>query len=122
MVPRFRYRVWSVGAALLALEMVFLTSPGIQEDEALFVAPFLRGNTSLYEWHAGRFHIPVMSMDYLGGLKSWLYWPIFQIWEPNVWSMRLPGCFLSVVTVLLFAHLTRRAAGNRVALAATVFL
>jgi 4-amino-4-deoxy-L-arabinose transferase-like glycosyltransferase len=122
MIPRFRYCVWLVGTALLALQLVFLTGPGIEEDEALFVLPFTRGNPSLYEWHAGRFHIPVMSMDYLGGLKSWLYWPVFQIWEPNVWSMRLPACFLSVVTVLLFAHLARRAAGNRVALAAAVFL
>jgi 4-amino-4-deoxy-L-arabinose transferase-like glycosyltransferase len=122
MVHRFRYRVWLVGAALLALQLLFLAGPGIQEDEALFVTPFLRGNPSLYEWHAGRFHIPVMSMDYLGGLKSWLYWPIFRLWEPNVWSMRLPVCLLSVVTLLLFADLARRAAGRRVALAAAVFL
>ncbi len=122
MLPRFRSCVWLVGAALLALQLVFLTGPGIEEDEALFVLPFTRGNPSLYEWHAGRFHIPVMSMDYLGGLKSWLYWPVFRLWEPNVWSMRLPACFLSVVTVLLFAHLARRAGGSRVALAAELFL
>jgi 4-amino-4-deoxy-L-arabinose transferase-like glycosyltransferase len=122
MIPRFRHCVWLIGAALLALQMVFLTGPGIEEDEALFVLPFLRGNPSLYEWHAGRFHVPVMSMDYLGGLKSWLYWPIFRLWEPNVWSMRLPACFLSVATLLVFAHLARRAAGNRAALAAAVFL
>jgi 4-amino-4-deoxy-L-arabinose transferase-like glycosyltransferase len=64
----------------------------------------------------------VMTMDYIGALKSWLYWPIFRIWSPNVWSMRLPVCLLSVVTLLVFADVVRRAAGSRVALAAAVFL
>ena len=77
---------------------------------------------SLYEWHVGHFRIPVMTMDYIGALKSWLYWPIFRLWSPNVWSMRLPVCLLSVVTLLLFADVVRRVAGNRVALAAAVFL
>jgi 4-amino-4-deoxy-L-arabinose transferase-like glycosyltransferase len=122
MVHRFRYGVWLVGAVLLAWELLFLPGPGIQEDEALFVTPFLGNTPSLYEWHAGGSRIPVMSMDYVGALKSWLYWPIFRLWEPSVWSMRLPVCVLSVVTLLLFADLVRRAAGSRVALAAAVFL
>ena len=111
-----------LAAALLALELLFLTGPGIQEDEALFVAPFVGNAPALYEWHVGKFHVPVMSMDYIGALKSWLYWPIFRLWTPGVWSMRLPVALLSVVTLLLFADLVRRVAGTRVALAAAVFL
>ena len=107
---------------LLALQLFFLTGPGIEEDEALFVGPFVGNATSLYEWHLGHFRIPVMTMDYIGALKSWLYWPIFRLWSPNVWSMRLPVCFLSVVTLLLFADVARRTAGSRVALAAALFL
>ncbi len=122
MVLRFRYWVWLIAAALLALELLFLAGPGIQEDEALFVAPFIGNTPSLYEWRAGGFRIPVMSMDYLGGLKSWLYWPVFRLWHPSVWSMRLPVCLISVVTLLLFADLARRVAGSRAALAATLFL
>ena len=122
MIPRFRYRIWLVGAALLALQLFFLTGPGLEEDEALFVGPFVDNAPSLYEWHVGHFRIPVMTMDYIGALKSWLYWPIFRLWSPNVWSMRLPVCLLSVVTLLLFADVVRRAAGSRVALAAAVFL
>ena len=122
MIPRFRYRILLVGAALLALQLFFLTGPGIEEDEALFVGPFVDNAPSLYEWHVGHFRIPVMTMDYIGALKSWLYWPIFGLWSPGVWSMRLPVCLLSVVTLLLFADVVRRAAGSRVALAAAVFL
>jgi 4-amino-4-deoxy-L-arabinose transferase-like glycosyltransferase len=122
LIPRFRYRVWLVGAVLLALQLFFLTGPGIEEDEALFVGPFAGNAPSLYEWHLGRYRIPVMTMDYIGALKSWLYWPIFRLWSPNVWSMRLPVCLLSVVTLLVFADVVRRAAGNRVALGAALFL
>ncbi len=111
-----------VGAALLALQVLFLTGPGIEEDEALFVGPFVDKAPALYEWHLGHFRIPVMTMDYIGALKSWLYWPIFRLWSPNVWSMRLPVCLLSVITLLVFADVVRRAAGSRVALAAAVFL
>jgi 4-amino-4-deoxy-L-arabinose transferase-like glycosyltransferase len=111
-----------VGAVLLALQLFFLTGPGIEEDEALFVGPFVDKAPSLYEWHLGHFRIPVMTMDYIGALKSWLYWPIFRIWSPGVWPMRLPVCLLSVITLLLFADVVRRAAGSRVALAAAVFL
>ncbi len=121
MIPRFRYLIWLVGAVLLALQLYFLAGPGIEEDEALFVGPFIGNAPSLYEWHVGHFRIPVMTMDYIGALKSWLYWPIFRLWSPNVWSMRLPVCLLSVVTLLLFADVVRRAAGSRVALAAAVF-
>jgi 4-amino-4-deoxy-L-arabinose transferase-like glycosyltransferase len=122
MIPRFRGCVWWLAAVLLALQISFLRGPSIQEDEALFILPFLRGNRSLYEWNGGRFHVPVMSMDYLGALKSWLYVPVFGIWAPNVWSVRLPVCLLSALTLLLFAYLVRRTAGDRVALAAAAFL
>jgi len=122
MGPRFRYLPWFVASLLLALQLCFLAGPGIEEDEALFAAPFLRGASSLYEWRWGALRIPVMSMDYLGALKSWLYWPVFQVWHPGVWSMRLPACVLSVVTLLLFVDVARRVAGRRVALAAAVIL
>ena len=122
MIPRFWYRIWLVGVALLALQLFFLTGPGIEEDEALFVGPFVDKAPALYEWHMGHFRIPVMTMDYIGALKSWLYWPIFRLWSPNVWSMRVPMCLLTAVTLLVFADVVRRVAGTRVALAAAVFL
>jgi len=122
LIPRFRYCIWLIGAALLALQVLFLAGPGIEEDEALFVGPFIDKAPALYEWHLGHFRIPVMTMDYIGAIKSWLYWPVFRLWSPGVWSMRLPMCVLTVVTLVLFSDIVKRAAGRRVALAAAVFL
>jgi 4-amino-4-deoxy-L-arabinose transferase-like glycosyltransferase len=102
--------------------MSFLARPGIQEDEALFVSPFLRADRPLYSWHFAGVNVPIMLMDYIGGLKSWLYWPIFHFWPPSVWSIRLPVCLISVVTLVLFADLVRRVCNPRTAISAALFL
>jgi hypothetical protein len=107
---------------LFTAELAFLPQPGILEDEALFVAPFLRNNPPLYSWQIGGLPVPVMSMAYLGAIKSWFYYPIFRLWPPGVWSIRLPVCILSLVTLILFADLIHRVSGPRVALAAVLFL
>src|SRR5579871_1172792 len=117
-----RLRLIGICAALLAIELAFLPLPGIEQDEALFVAPFLRNNPVIYAWHIGTLAVPVMSMSYLSALKSWLYWPVFRLWPPSVWSMRLPECFISILILVLFADLARRVSSTRVALAAALFL
>lgn len=117
-----RLRLLLICAGLLAVELAFLPLPGIQQDEALFVAPFLRNNPALYSWHIGTLAVPVMSMSYLSALKSWLYWPVFLLWRPGVWSIRLPECFISILILVLFADLARRVANARVAVAAALFL
>jgi len=117
-----RLRLLSICALLFAFELAFLPRPGIMEDEALFVAPFFRNNPALYSWRIGALDIPVMSMSYVGAFKSWLYWPIFHLWPPGVWSMRLPVCILSLLTLALFADLVRRATDSRIAIAAALFL
>ncbi len=122
MARHSRFFLWMVGALLLALQFSVLTGPGIQEDEALFVVPFLRGASSIYEWRIAAWRVPVMSMGYLGALKSWVYRPVFSVWHPGVWSMRVPVCVLTLLTVLLFADVARRVAGRRVALAAALIL
>jgi len=117
-----RNRLLAICAALLAIELAFLPLPGIQEDEALFVAPYLKNNPGLYAWHIGSLHLPVMSIAYLGYVESWLYWPVFHFWRPGVWSIRLPECVISILTVLIFADLARRTSTSRVALASALFL
>ena len=117
-----RLRLAAICAALLAIELAFLPLPGINQDEVLFVAPYLKNNPGLYSWHIAGLHLPVMSMAYLGLVESWLYWPVFHFWRPGIWSIRLPECLISVLTVLIFADLVRRVSGARVALAAALFL
>src|ERR1035441_438384 len=83
-LPVFWCACLVAAAGLLAIEMSFLTLPGIQQDEALFLQPFLHGGWSLFSVAIGGSRLPVMLMDYIGCLKTWLYWPIFQIWHPGV--------------------------------------
>jgi hypothetical protein len=117
-----RLRLLAICALLFAFELAFLPRPGIMEDEALFAAPFLRNLPALYSWQIGALHVPVMSMSYLGAFKSWLYWPVFHLWPPGVWSMRLPVCILSLVTLWLFADLVRCVTDSGTATAAALFL
>ncbi len=117
-----RNRLLAICAALLAIELAFLPLPGIEQDEALFVVPWLQRNSALYSWHFGKLDVPIMSMAYLGAVKSWLYWPVFHVWRPSVWSMRLPECFISILILVLFADLARRISNVCIALAAALFL
>ncbi len=117
-----RLRLLPICALLLAIELRFLPLPGINQDEVLFVAPYLRNNPVLYAWRIGGLHLPVMSMSYLGLVESWLYWPVFHFWRPGIWSIRLPECVISVITLVLFADLVRRVTNSRVALAAALLL
>jgi len=117
-----RFGLSAVCALLVASELAFLPLPGIEQDEALFVAPYLHNNPALYSWHIGVHEVPVMSMAYLGALKSWLWWPVFRLWAPGVWSMRLPECLISILTLLIFADVARRVSNSRIALAAALFL
>jgi Dolichyl-phosphate-mannose-protein mannosyltransferase len=112
----------AIAAAMLLVQLSFLPYPGLQADEVVFVTPFIRGNTPLYAWHFGSLQIPVMSVDYLGTLKSLLYWPVFKIWAPNHWSIRVPVCIVSIGTLLVFGSMVRRAAGPGVAILACLLL
>ena len=103
----------------------FLSSPypGLQADEVVFVTPFYSWKHTaicVAFWIASQ--IPVMSVDYLGTLKSLLYWPVFKIWAPNDWSIRVPVCMVSVGTLLIFGSLVRRAAGPGIAILACLLL
>jgi 4-amino-4-deoxy-L-arabinose transferase-like glycosyltransferase len=96
--------------------------PGIQYDEALFTAP-------LYppRWDTGGisiFHIriPLMLMTYLGCLKTWLYKPIFLLWSPSIYSLRIPAILIGLVTVYLFWILLRETVGQRAALVGALLL
>jgi 4-amino-4-deoxy-L-arabinose transferase-like glycosyltransferase len=120
--PRgYRYSLVCASILLLASQLTFLTAPGLEEDEALFVTPFLKV-PPLYSWHVAGHDVPVMIMDYIGGLKSWLYWPIFRIFSVNVWSMRLPACAISILTLAVFMSLVRRVGGPAAASIAGLLL
>jgi len=78
---------WFVGGLLLVPEF------GLHYDEALFINAATDGvvNSSEELFIRRRFlGLPVLLMDYIGALKSWIYAPIFFAAEPSTWSVRVP--------------------------------
>ncbi len=113
----------AVGLCLLFFceGLLFIPYAGLQNDELLF-AEALFPPLASYGIHIGHFEIRTMLMAYVGTLKAWLYTPIFAIFAPSAWSVRLPVLLLGALTVGLFCLLVRRICGVRAALAATALL
>jgi hypothetical protein len=64
----------------------------------------------------------LMIMSYIGALKAWLYAPLFWLWPPSVWSLRLPMVVAGAGAIVLFAALLERLAGWRAAIIGAVLL
>src|ERR1019366_7707405 len=94
----------------------FVSLLGIQNDESLFASGIFKPYAVAYKYPWGRAGLPVMLMNYLGTLKSWIYRPIFQRFGAGVWAMRVPMLLAGAASVWLFYLLLRRVAGQRAAL------
>lgn len=88
-----------------------LGQPGLYYDELLF------GNAATGCGNEGfanlKFHgIPILTMDYIGALKAWLYYPLFQ-WLPiNECTIRMPALALGILGGVFLVLTARRLAGN----------
>lgn len=93
--------------------MILLPYPGLQNDEALFGSLIYEPRTTEYFVQIFGHRIPLMTISYLGGLKSLLYAGIFQLWPPSLSSVRIPVVVFGAASVWLFAVLLRQALGSR---------
>jgi hypothetical protein len=100
--------------AFLLLGLSFVGYAGIQTDEALFAAPLFRA-WRYFPIRLFHHQVPVMELSYLGALKTWLYAPIFSIWNPSAAAIRVPAILMGALTVLLFGALLERVHGRRAA-------
>src|SRR6266581_458207 len=73
----------------LAAGVVFVPLLGIENDESLFGSAIWAPSPVNSIQVAGH-EIPLMLMSYLGALKGWLYVPLFRIWAPGPYSIRIP--------------------------------
>ena len=64
----------------------------------------------------GHSRLPLMLMNYLGTLKSWIYRPVFLFLGTGVETLRIPVLLAGAVSIWLFYLLMRRLAGERAAL------
>jgi hypothetical protein len=126
-----------VKRAILALALLVfgvltlsqLDLPGLYYDEALDVVPsmqLLLGQPVTLErgvgvW-VGNIGLPVMIMDYVGAVNTYLTIPFFAVLGVNVYSLRLVTVVLSVITLLLTYRIGQRFFGEAVALLATALL
>jgi 4-amino-4-deoxy-L-arabinose transferase-like glycosyltransferase len=93
-----------------------LPYPGLQNDEVLFASVLYAPQWSQTYINIFKKPFPIMLLSYLGALKAWLYAPLFALWRPSAWSVRLPVIFLGAATIWLFYRLLLRVSGGRAAL------
>ena len=103
--------------------LVFIPYVGLQNDEAIFSGTIYPPVGILYAVRIFRKRqIPLMILSYMGTLKAFLYKPVFSVFGPSVWSVRIPALLAGAATVWLLYLLVRRIAGTRAALAACALL
>ena len=118
---RTRLGTWLPRLILLAAGGYFavmagrwIASPGLEYDELLFV------NAATGEPTNGMFvqrrvlGVPVLLMGYIGALKAYLYYPIFQIFGVSPQTVRWPVIVISVVTLALTYRVARFSFGRLV--------
>jgi len=96
---------------------------GLQNDEVLFAAPdYHQASSSIFTIAAGRYHVPVMLLSYLGALKTWLYAPILFRVRPSYLTIRLPALLLGAMTIVMFVWFLDKIHGRRAAWAGGALL
>jgi hypothetical protein len=102
--------VGAILAAYLALSLAWISLPGPDADEALFVAVWYRYSPlAMYVDHIRVFHSKIVTMvgSYNGALKGWV-WSLFFAAGRSVYTMRVPAVLLAAVTLALFYRWARR--------------
>src|SRR4051812_7396081 len=94
--------LWFLFAGLL-----WIGDLGIQTDEALFSAGVYPPFEKNYVIRAAHRDLPIMTMSYVGAVKSWLYKPILLLWNPSPVVLRAPVVVLGAITIWLFACLLK---------------
>ena len=79
-VAHSRERLLTSAAVAIALTVfvasaiVYPTRPGLYEDEMGFMQAAVEGRA-----YRSLFGVPMLIGTYVGAVKAWIYWPIFQI-------------------------------------------
>jgi len=106
----------------IAIGLIVIPLAGIQDDEALFAAQLFTGGLPPYSLAIFRHHLPLMVFPYTGALKTYVYWPVFRLFRPNPYSLRVPMLLAGAATILIVYAFAKRIAGARAALLASVLL
>ena len=84
--------------------------PGLYYDEALFVNGALGGVSDDFV-HRRVLGVPFMLFPYIGALKAWVFYPVFQVAGVSVATIRWPAILLALVTLVVLHGVARRLVG-----------
>ncbi len=117
--PGSKLRRWTaliIPLVFFGLGWALLSLAGLEDDEALFAAPLVHSPaTVIFSVQVFHTQLPLMLLTYLGALKTWLYFSIFQIARPSLLAVRLLVLIIGSLTVWLFNWLLERSSGRAVA-------
>jgi 4-amino-4-deoxy-L-arabinose transferase-like glycosyltransferase len=103
-----------------------LKNPGLYYDEALQVVPAIDliyknpDNNYIKTWHP--FGYPVMTLPYIGALKSYIFYPVFLSFGISVYSIRIVTITIGFLTLIFTYLFTLRFLNRQTALLASIFL
>ena len=112
--------VVAVLAAYLFFSLAWISLPGPDADEVLFIAVWYRYSPiSFYVDHFRIFHSNIVTMvgSYNGALKGWL-WSLFFAVNRSMYTVRIPAALLGGVILALFYCWVRRLYSGPTALVA----
>lgn len=101
---------------------LFIPYIGIQTDEAIFTTVMFENPNEWFALSIFKKKIPLMVMSYVGTVKSAIFWLVWKIFRPSVYSLRVPALLIGVASVPVFYLLLRRMTDSRVAMAAAALL
>jgi 4-amino-4-deoxy-L-arabinose transferase-like glycosyltransferase len=122
MISKLKLSGGAVGAIVfLLLGLCFVDRAGIATDEAALEATLFR-SWRFFSVPVFHHNVPVMELTYIGELKTWLYAPIFVIFNPTAAAIRVPAILMGALTVLMFGVLLERVHSRRAAWVGSIFL
>jgi hypothetical protein len=114
--------LFAAGIYFVVMASRLIEAPGLQYDEILFV------NAATGEATNGMFvakrilGVPVMLMGYIGALKAYLYYPIFQLFGVSPASIRWPVIGVALLTLGATYAVARRSLGRVASAALTLVI
>jgi hypothetical protein len=121
-MPRRQWPALGAAALFFLLGVPFLTLAGLHCDACDELAGFYPCSHPAFKVRLFGQHVPLMVIQYLGSLKTWLYLPILKYLEVNPLALRLPVLIVGAASVWLFYLLLDRTAGRLAAIVGALLL
>lgn len=90
----------------ILLSLSCIRDIGLTYDEAMFIKGiFYLPAEPIYKYF---FSIPFMILPDQGAIKTYLFYPIFKLFDVNIFSIRLPTILIAATTLIIWFKITRR--------------